>query len=246
MNRSCELQAVVVSSDAQAVQSISLCLEGFGITANICPEAASAMETLSRQKTDAFFVDHELDPKFAVLKGMRTSPSSRGALGFALVPPQASTTDAFAVADFVIDKPLAGTRLGRTLKAAYGIMLKERMRYFRHTLEGEVTLVDSMQRRFVSRIRNISQSGIALESEARLVAREIVQLQFCLPGDEHKLNCKAQVIWAADEGKAGLTFTQMGNPDQARLKEWIESAFLREWQSVIPMASSGNSATASA
>ena len=246
MNRSCELQAVVVSNDAEAVESISSCLDGFGITASVYPEASSALQTLSRQKTDAFFVDHELDPKFDVLKGMRTSPSSRGALGVAIVPPQASSSDAFAAADFVIDKPLAGTRLSRTLKAAYGIMLKERMRYFRHTLEAEATLVDSMQRRFASRIRNISQTGIALESDAHLVARESVQLQFCLPGDEHKLHCRAQVIWTAEKGKAGLTFTEMGNPDEARLTEWIESAFLREWQSVIPTANGGTSAVPSA
>jgi len=91
-----------------------------------------------------------------------------------------------------MDKPLAGVRLIRTLRAAYGIMLKERMRYFRHSVELEATLVDSTQQRFRAQISNISQTGLSLVSTAQLVSRESVQLQFCLPGHNRMFSCKAQ------------------------------------------------------
>lgn len=244
MNGCCELQAIVVSTDRAAVESLSSCLNDFKIARCVHCETTSTIEVLSRQKTDAFFVDYELDPQFAVLKSVRSSPSSRGAMVFALVPQLVSPNEAFRLADFVIDKPLAGARMTRTLRAAYGIMLKERMRYFRHTLNEEAALVDSTQRSFRAQISNISQTGLALVSTARLIAREQVQLQFRLPGDEQKFSCKAQIIWTADGGKAGLTFADVNRADKARLTEWIESRFLREWQSLISVGASPRLASA--
>jgi hypothetical protein len=246
MNRSCELQAVVVSTDKVVVDSISSCLNEWGITAAVHQETSSAIQTLAGQKTDAFFVDRELDPEFTVLESMRSSPSSHGAVAFAILPQRHSARGAFRVADFLMDKPLVTTRLSRALRAAYGIMLKERMRYFRCSLEAEATLVDSTHRRFLTQISNISQAGMALECAAPLLAREVVQLQFCLPGDRRRLSCKAQIIWTADKGKAGLAFRHIADDDKARLTEWIESAFLREWQPRLPMATTQRFADATA
>src|ERR1700746_1895791 len=101
------------------------------------------------------------------------------------------------------------------------------MRYFRHSLRTEATVVDSNYRRFVAQTSNISQTGIALECIAPLIARQVVQLEFALPDDQQKLSCKAQVIWMADNGKTGLTFTDISNETRERLTEWIESQFLR-------------------
>jgi len=242
----CDLQAVLVSSDPVVVNSMSESLEKFGITAAVYRKTSDAMRTLSSQKTDAFLVDREIDPELSVLKAMRNSSSSRYAVGFAICSETSSPKGAFSVADFVIDKPLAPHRVKRTMRAAYGIMLKERMRYFRHSLRTEVTLIDSSYRRFIAQTINISQTGVGLECIAPLVSRQIVQLEFALPGDQQKLNCKAQVIWLADNGKTGLTFTDMSNPDRERLNEWIESQFLRRLQPTAPITASVRSAHATA
>ena len=238
---SCELQAVLVSSDPAVVHSMSESLEKLGITPAVYKETSPAIETLSSQKTDAFLVDRELDPQLSILKAMRHSTSSRYAVGFAICSQEASAAGALRVADFVIDKPLAAHRVNRTMKATYGIVLKERMRYFRHSLRTEATLVDSSYRRFIAQTINISQTGIALECVAPLIARQLVQLEFALPGDQQRLNCKAQVIWLADNGKTGLAFTDMNNSDRERLNEWIESQFLRRLTPALPVNTSGRS-----
>jgi len=234
MNSSCDLQAVVVSSDAVVLHSILAGLKDLGITSAVHAQTASALQTLTTQKTDAFFVDRELDPELSVLRGVRSSPSSRSAVAFAIVRRDCSADGAFRVADFVMDKPLAQPRVNRTLRAAYGIMLKERMRYSRHAMRTEATIVDSTNRKFVAQTSNISQTGIALECEAPLITRELVQLQFCLPAQQEKLSCKGQIIWTADKGKAGLTFTHMSSGDKERLASWIESEFHRTWHPVLP------------
>jgi len=243
---SCDLQAVLVSSDPIVVDSVSTSLGKLGINAAVYRETSPAIQTLGRQKTDAFLVDRELDPELSVLKAMRHSTSSRSAVAFAIVSLESSAKGAFHVADFVIDKPLAPHRVNRTMQAAYGIMLKERMRYFRHSLRTEATVVDSNYRRFVAQTSNISQTGIALECIAPLIARQVVQLEFALPGDQQKLSCKAQVIWMADNGKTGLTFTDMSNETKERLTEWIESQFLRRLHPAVPVSNSGRIAHATA
>ena len=218
----------MVSFDTAVLASLSSRLKEMGISPAVYSEPSSAVQALNRQKTDAFFVDRELDPEFSVLQGMRSSTSSRSAVAFAIVSCKSSPGAAFRVADFVIDKPLAATRVDRTLRVAYGIMLKERLRYFRHSLRASAILIDSSQCTFPAQTLNISQSGIALESVAPLIPREIVQLQFSLPGKQNPLICKAQIIWTGDRGKAGLTFTQMSNTDRSFLNGWIESQFHRD------------------
>jgi len=234
MTNSCELQAVVVSSDPALVKSILPCLENLGIVPSVYTEPASALETLTRQKIDAFFVDRDLDPELSVVKCMRSSPSSRAAVAFAIVPGQTSAGEASRVADFVVDKPLAPDTMNRSLRAAYGIMLKERKRYFRHALRVPVDLTDSSYRRFTCETINISQAGMAIACAGPVATRDIVQLDFHLPGIGDKIEAKAQIIWTAQSDKAGLTFTHMSSSDRQRLMKWLEEEFNQAWSMVPP------------
>jgi hypothetical protein len=237
----CDLNAVVISSDPVVVDSLSLCLDKFGISAAVYQETSAAMQALRSQKTDAFLVDRECDPEFSVLKAMRNSTSSRSAVAFAIISEMSSANGAFSAADFVMDKPLASKRVNRTMQAAYGIMLKERMRYSRHSLRTPATLVDANSRRFPAQTTNISQTGIALECIVPVTPGELLQIEFALPGDAQKLNCKAQVIWAADN-KTGLTFKEMKQAARERLNEWIESQFLRSLRHRVPPTAEGSQA----
>lgn len=239
----CDLNAVVISSDPVVVGSLSSCLEKFGISAAVYRETSAAMQTLRNQKTDAFLVDRECDPEFSVLKAMRHSTSSRSAVAFAIISEMSSANGAFSAADFVMDKPLASRRVSRTMQAAYGIMLKERMRYSRHSLRTLATLVDASSRQFQAETTNVSQTGIALECIVPVTPGEVLQIEFALPGDAQKLNCKAQVIWAADN-KTGLTFKEMKERARERLNEWIESQFLLGLHHIGPLTSDRSHAPA--
>jgi len=234
MNNSCELQAVVVSSDPALVKSILPCLENLGIVPSVYAQPAPALEMLTRQKIDAFFVDRDLDPELSVVKRMRSSPSSRAAVAFAIVPGQTLAGEASRVADFVMDKPLAPDTMNRSLRAAYGIMLKERKRYFRHALRVPVDLSDSSGRRLTCETINLSQAGMAIACSAPLSTRDIVQLDFHLPGIGDKIDAKAQIIWTAQSDKAGLSFTHMSGGDRQRLMKWLEEEFHRAWSMAPP------------
>jgi hypothetical protein len=226
MNSACELQAVLVGSDNATIDAILPCLSEMGIAPSIHAQTASALQTLTQQKIDAFFVHRELDPEFSLLKRMRNSPSNRRAVAFAIIPERKTANDASRVADFVMDKPLAPVNASRAVRAALGRILKQRKRYFRNLLRAPIHLTDSTYRKFDGQTLNLSQTGIALECATPFTVRETVQLEFYLPGIADKFDCKAQIIWRAEQGKAGLTFTHMKPADKERLESWIEESAL--------------------
>lgn len=233
MNNSCELQAVIVSADSSVVEPMSQCLAELGVNAAVHARS-SAIDLLAKHKTDAFFIDQELDPAFSVIDQVRRSSSSRAAVTFAIVPGAEAARTGLRVADFVIDKPILTEHLRRCLRAGYGIMLKERRRYTRYALNCEAKLQDSTAQIFPAVTTNISQTGLAVECAASLIQGEDVQVQFRLPHSRTLSKFKAQVIWTASNSKAGLAFTRMSSADRELLSEWIDGEFLRQWHSYIP------------
>jgi DNA-binding response OmpR family regulator len=225
MNNPCELHALLLSSDPAVVTSVVPSLQQLGITSSVCRDVSAAIGILSRQKNDAFFVDRELDPGLSVLAQLRKSPSNRSAIAFAIVRgAESAEKPATRLAEFVLEKPLTARYVNQTVRAAYGMMLKERRRYFRHAVRMRVDVVtDSSKAALAAESVNLSQTGLALECNSYLVAREIVQLRFQLPTSLSEIRCSAQVIWTADSGKAGLVFTQIENRD--KLTAWLEEAF---------------------
>lgn len=233
MNSSCELQAVVVSADPCVVSAMSECLGELGINAMV-QARSSAIDLLAKHKIDAFFVDQELDPEFSVIEHARRSSSSRAAVTFAIVPRPDGARSGLRVADFLTDKPILREHLRRSLRASYGIMLKERRRYTRYALSCEATLQDSTARKFPASTTNLSQTGLALECAAPLIEGEEVVVQFRLPHSQDLSKFKAQVIWTAANAKVGVAFTRMSSVDRERLTEWIDGEFLRQWHPFIP------------
>jgi DNA-binding response OmpR family regulator len=240
MNNLSELQAVVVSYDTSVLDVISSCLNELGIAGACHPDRDSALGLLQKQKIDAFFVDQDLDPDLSVLEQMRSSSSGRGAVGFGIVTATSDGIRACRAADFIITKPLTKAGVARTLRAAYGMMLKERRRYSRHNLRCEAILCDATGRKCLARTTNISQTGIALECELSLPAGAVVQLQVALPRTSEACKFEGRVIWSAANGKAGLTFTHMSTRDRESLTEWVDAEFLRQWHPVIPQSVAPN------
>lgn len=230
MNTPGEFQAVVVGSDRAVVDSVFPCLKELGIAPSVHSHTASALQTLTRQKIDALIVDREADPELSLLRRIRTSPSSSAAVAFAIVPERNGLPKASSLADFIMDKPLAPLSMNRAVRAAFGIMVHERKRYFRHSVKLPIHVTDATYRRFFGQTMNISETGAAIECAAQLKARDRVQLEFEVPGADEKVICKAHVIWAAGQSKAGVAFTHMKSADRRCLATWIGEEFHRQWR----------------
>src|SRR5208282_919793 len=98
---------------------------------------------LECRKFDAVIVDLQLGEQSAdVLDAVRLSRSNRTAVRFAISASNAETAVAFRKGSgFVFERPLSAQSIRSTLKPAYGLILRERRRYFRCPISIPITIL---------------------------------------------------------------------------------------------------------
>ena len=76
-------------------------------------------------------------------------------------------------------------------------------------------------RRVPALSRDVSEHGLALQAPEPLPRMQNVDLRFVLPGTNHKVEARCEVIWADQDGCAGIFFTQLTPQSRKHLKMWI-------------------------
>jgi hypothetical protein len=199
--------ALLVSADPVTIQQFSLALRELSISPEQCQDAASAGLLLKRRKFDAVIVDFRLGEQSGlILDKARLSPSNRTAVTFGIGDNDAEVTSAFRKkSHFVFERPLSAQSIRKTLKPAYGLILREQRRYFRYP----VCIPVVMQRESRHEIRcncvNISGGGMALSTQVPLTLEEKVRVQFRLPDHTAPLLAKSTICWS-QTGQLGVRF----------------------------------------
>src|SRR5580698_11387321 len=138
------LDSLLVSQEQEVVRVIRPTLEKLAIDVEICQEARSGADILITDKFDAVIVDcDDLSGGLAVLQGLRSTPSNKNSVAFAVLNGKRTTMqDAFGMgANFVLQKPISTLNASRCFHAALNFMLKERRRYFRQPVKIDVKVV---------------------------------------------------------------------------------------------------------
>lgn len=83
-------------------------------------------------------------------------------------------------------------------------------------------------------IRNISQSGLAIQAVGRLHAGQVVHLRFDLLRPKVRIDATGQVAWANQFGQAGISFLNLPPRPQRALKEWLMTDLLTAASELAP------------
>jgi CheY-like chemotaxis protein len=224
------LESLLLSQDPDLVRVVRPTLEKLSIDVEICHEARSAADILISQKFDAVIVDcDDLNGGLEVLQGLRSTPSNKNSVTFAILNGKKTTTqDAFGMgANFVLQKPISTLNASRCFHAALNFMLRERRRYFRHPVRMPIQVVLGEKKvRAIS--TNLSESGIALVLHEALPKGATPRLQFALPETDQRMNLDAEVVWADVKGRAGLRFHNVPKESQASLEKWLDDRLEEE------------------
>src|SRR3954468_7831065 len=221
-------QALLCSPDPQVVTAIQRILNSSGIELEICTHSEAGMKRLHQQKYDAVFVDCDDMPLAAeLLKALRVTPSNRQAIAFALLNGATTTRKAFAMgANFALEKPLTVDVTTRTLRAAAGLIARERRRYFRQDVSTNVQLwVKNTEQ--LALMTNLSESGMRL-AQVQLKAGGKLRFQLTLPWSEVVVAGSGLVSWAA-AGSAGVRMT-VPKPIRIALEDWVNDRAFRDKQ----------------
>ena len=209
-----------MSNDAIAIEQLSESMQRFALFPDQCPDVASALERLKRVKFEAVVVDFQLGSQAAaVLEGARQSASNEHAVVFTVSDSEAEAAEAFkAGSTFVLRRPLSATSIDLSLKAAYGLIVRERRRYFRCPVEVPVVILRTAMQTVHGHTNNISEGGMSVTAAVPLGPGDQAKLQFNLPGDEFQFVLESTVCWAK-ERRLGLQFL---SPHQtSKLQEWL-------------------------
>ena len=226
------LEAVILSSDPQLIETLTTSLQRFEIDVATFSESEAASSYISTRKVDTIIVDSEVEGGVLLLNKVRHMPSNSRTPTFAAVHTRDLYSDVAAGAHFVIEKPVSSMEFERALHAARGMMLGERRRYHRQPVQVPITVARAGGQMLCNGTTvNISENGLALRCEPAVRKEEILNLQFTLPNAPVGLRCSGEVVWADSKGLGGIRFLPLRKDDQRLLATWIESEFER-WRGI--------------
>ena len=185
---------------------------------------------MNRRKFDAVIVDLQLGEQSGLIwDEVHLSPSNRTAVTFAISGGDAEGTAFRKRSEFVFERPLSTQSIRRTLKPAYGLILRERRRYFRCPISIPVTIL----RQSVPEVRcysvNISDGGMAVSGFVPLIAGEDVQVQFTLPDHKAPFVAESRICWWKT-GHLGVRFVSLSREHKSELQDWLS----RKLEEMLP------------
>ena len=212
--------ALLVSDDSMSIHQLSRALGEISIRPDTCREVPEALRLLHTRKFDAIIVDSHLGAQSAaVLEEAHSSASNRTAVTFA-IGGVGMDSNMRKLSSFVFDGPVSSESARRTLRAAYGLILRERRRYFRCPTCIPVLILKRPTYEVRCHSINISEGGLALNTSVPLKPGEHVQLRFALPGRQDPWTIEGTVCWGRVE-RIGVSFASISPERKTELQEWL-------------------------
>src|SRR6266700_1198376 len=222
------LQALLLSRDPEVHRTIRRVLDAANIDLDLCNSSDQARHILTRRKYDAVLVDcDDIQDGSIVLRELRQGKSNKSCIAFALVNGRTNVQQAFEMgANVVLDKPISVERATRGVRAAQGLIMRERRRYHRHLVHATgAILVDAGSELKLS-ITNISHGGISIECSRQLDEGGAARLRFQLPGSKRSMEIRGEVVWSTPDGRAGIRFQVISAEVKNDLDAWLEKRAL--------------------
>jgi CheY-like chemotaxis protein len=217
-----ELQSLVLSRDERIVRVLKRLLTDLEISVEHCEDADAAMKLLTRTKFDGVFADCDVEGASELLRSVRRSRTNKRSIAFAILSGLMSVRSAFEMgANFVLYKPVSVEGTKRSLRAAHGLMMRERRRDFRHVLESKVELSFDQVRYHQAVVVDVSQGGMAIKSVEHLEVKRNLSLRFTLPGMTTPVEADGRVSWVDRYGRAGIQFVSVGETNQGGFLQWL-------------------------
>jgi DNA-binding response OmpR family regulator len=219
------LSSMVVSRDLQEVSVLECILGGLHIGVDVESEPERARAKLAKSKIDALIIDCDLTGAAGFLKGLQNG-DIRNAVPLIIVSGSSGRKHLESKgASFVFEKPISVEQAVHTLSAARNMILDERLRYHRATLDVPVSLTYAAKNRQRAHLMNLSQGGIGvrLQQSHQTVGR--VKVNFKLPGTRLSMKFVGEVAWKDKWGNAGIRFVEASSSTKRELQLWLERQY---------------------
>lgn len=237
------LTCLLICEETQAVSVLGCALADLGVEAVHCANFSEAMGHLSTQQFDAVLIDCKADqPAMNLMAEIRRLPLNRSTLAIALIDSQNRVRDVFARGvNFVIYKPITAERVMSSLRAARGLMKRERRRHPRVPVHADASISYGAVENAPATVLELSESGMAMQCDRKVPPECKVYFQFNLPGHSPTVRMAGEIAWQDSTGRVGIRFAHVPQASQKLLKDWLEKNLEQSSHATAP---SGTTVTA--
>ena len=216
-------KALIVSEDPIATRQLAEAMQELALSVEIWIKPTGAVDRVKRSKLEVVVIDFALGSLATLLlQQVRSSPSNRRAVTFAITRSSSETADALnAGCNFALEKPLTYDSIQHTFRAAFGLIIRERRRYFRYPISVPAIAQRKGESEIFGTTVNVSEQGMAFSGPTPLTPGTEVTIQFTLTKPQLAVTATCKVCWANDRGQCGLLFLYLHSDIRSELHAWI-------------------------
>jgi hypothetical protein len=216
-------RCLVVCPDQEAGGLLTLILSEIGMAAEHTTSITRGLELLDSQHYDAIVFDYRADPtsdEFIVR--LRQSDNYRASLLIAIVDSNFSARPLFGLgASFVLYRPLSSERTRISLRAARGLLRRERRRTPRALVSAPVTVAYPGLPEMKVFLTDLSDSGASIHS-VNLPRACKGYFEFELPGQHQLVRLSGEVAWQDSTGRTGIRFLNVPSTSRRLIQAWLQ------------------------
>src|SRR6267378_1624826 len=214
----------VLSTDTAILHRLKAVLSEFGISQLTCHSCQEAMELVTKGRCSTLIVDFDLPGAQEVVKmGALLQASQKPVLLAVASRAWPGTGQAFqSGAARILYKPLDPAQIKEALEASQKLLAKNRRKAPRHEMKTVVYFELELDTGTLPAMGiDISEHGFAVQATEPVPMLSKLAFRCVLPGTSSTLHGQADVIWASDQGRAGLFFSRLAPSARKLLKQWL-------------------------
>lgn len=235
--------ALIFSADTPTSELLIQALRSVAIAAERCDEISGFTRFAGSRRYEVACIDFGSGIAAAkAIAELRSTASNRTAIVIAITLNSEESNRAFACgAHFVLQQPISRSSVDGVIRAAYGLIIRERRRYFRCPLDVTVAGRRGSEGTWHGRAANVSEGGLCIVAPVGLVPGDLLELGFQLPATTATISTAGEVQWSDIDGHAGLQFMRMTQECRSDLQRWLADrldGMLKPTLSQLPLAQS--------
>ncbi len=215
---------LLVCSDQDAAQLLINILSEMGLAPEHTPSLSQGMERLEKKQFDAIVFDYHASPASQeFLMRWRQSSKNRQAILITIVDSEFEARPAFGLgANFVLYRPLSAERARISLRAARGLIRRERRRAPRTRVDAPANVAYPGVGEITANLGDLSEGGTSLITSERIPKAGKVYFEFILPSQERPIRLSGEVAWQDSIGRTGIRFVDVPQASRRLIQSWLQ------------------------
>jgi FixJ family two-component response regulator len=213
--------AAVLCHDKRSLQTLAATLDQLGIELRNCRSNQEALELVMAGECSTLIVDFDLPGAEETIR-MATllPPAQKPALLAVASRAWPGTGQAFqSGASRILYRPLVPELVKDALKTS-DKKQPNRRKSARYEVK-TIVYLELGPRTLAGVSIDIGEQGLAMQASEPVPIHSDIPFRCTLPGTNVTLNGYADVIWASDQGRAGLFFSKLAPAARKHLKQWL-------------------------